>query len=227
MKICKRCGIEKPITEFSNASRNKDGLNSWCKTCCSEYDRQYREKHKDEISHKTKVRYAENRLEILEKQKQHYHDNKDKFKKYREENKDRIAAQQAEYRRTHKDEAKEYQKMWYHKNKDIAKQQRQAKLERLHKLKTSCVKCGETRPYVIDFHHIDPNTKEFEPSQLINGSNSKLTDELKKCVCLCRNCHAEFHYRYGNKPEHPVEALQEYLHTNPYELTIDLRGEIL
>lgn len=38
-KICKRCGIEKPVSEFHKTSRNKDGLNDWCKDCACEYQR--------------------------------------------------------------------------------------------------------------------------------------------------------------------------------------------
>jgi hypothetical protein len=66
--------------------------------------------------------------------------------------------------------------------------------------KTPCVKCGESRKYVIDWHHLDPSTKKFT---LCGGAKERgktmILDELKKCVCLCRNCHAEFHYLYGHK----------------------------
>ena len=38
-----------------------------------------------------------------------------------------------------------------------------------------------------------------------------LCNEIKKCVCLCSNCHDEFHYFYGDHPNDPVEALTKYL----------------
>ena len=157
MKKCTKCGIEKPRESFHKQSRQKDGLSSWCKDCCSEY------------------------------------------------------------RRNHRNTDREYQRIYYRKHNETKKQYRKYKLEQIHKLKGACVKCSESRPYVIDFHHIDPSTKEFEPSQMINASNVKLSDELKKCICLCRNCHAEFHYWYGNKPEDPVKDLEKYLGFNPYE----------
>ena len=78
-------------------------------------------------------------------------------------------------------------------------------------LKTPCVKCGEDRPWVIQFHHIDPSTKKFEVANVSTRSKSALLEEINKCVCLCSNCHDEFHYFYGLKVDDPVESLEEYL----------------
>lgn len=102
----------------------------------------------------------------------------------------------------------------YHKNKDRAlknsKTYREARLELLWSLKTPCVKCGEDRKCAIDFHHIDPTTKTVTLSSPSIGK-STILQEVKKCICLCKNCHAEFHYLYGHQPENPVEALKKYL----------------
>ena len=83
----------------------------------------------------------------------------------------------------------------------------------INSLKGSCVKCGDSRFYVIEFHHIDPTTKSFTISdgQKAHKSKEDVLNEVKKCVCLCRNCHKEFHYFYGVKSEHPVEDLEKYL----------------
>lgn len=83
----------------------------------------------------------------------------------------------------------------------------------LDTLKTPCVKCGESRPYLIQFHHINPSTKTFGVGDGSNAHKSKdaVISEVKKCVCLCANCHAEFHHLYGNKPKNPVDDLKEYL----------------
>lgn len=226
MKKCSRCGVEKPKVEFSKCSRNKDGLARWCKSCASAYDKEYRSKHRDELLTKGKIKYQENREEILSKQRQHYHENKEKYKLYREENKERIKAWQAEYRKTHKREATEYQKRYYKEHSEARKKYRRDKTREIHKFKQSCVKCGEHKSYMIDLHHINPSEKEFEISQLPSASNSRLIDELKKCICLCRNCHAEFHWIYGNNPESPVESLEEYLGKNPYDFTVDISQKI-
>ena len=63
-----------------------------------------------------------------------------------------------------------------------------------YKSKCSCSKCGETRPYILDFHHIDPSQKSFNLGDATKYNVEKLNLELEKCITLCRNCHSEFHY---------------------------------
>jgi len=59
-----------------------------------------------------------------------------------------------------------------------------------------CEKCGDTRFYVVDFHHINPEEKKFTfGAQNRMGSRQQLELELKKCCRLCANCHREFHYK--------------------------------
>ena len=76
-------------------------------------------------------------------------------------------------------------------------------------LKTNCVKCGEDRKWLIQFHHIIPDNKNFQ----IQATHSKenLLEESKKCVCMCCNCHTEYHFFFGKKPSNPELSLQNYL----------------
>ena len=60
--------------------------------------------------------------------------------------------------------------------------------------RTCCIKCGETRSYVLDFHHIDSDNKDFTIGKMKRGSAEVLQVEIDKCVCLCANCHREFHH---------------------------------
>ena len=60
--------------------------------------------------------------------------------------------------------------------------------------RTYCVKCGETRSYVLDFHHKDSDEKDFTIGKMKKGSTEVLQAEIDKCVCLCANCHREFHH---------------------------------
>lgn len=113
-------------------------------------------------------------------------------KQYRAKNLNRILKYQAEYRE---------------KNR---KRQELERKQKYNELKQPCVKCGESRPWVIQFHHIDPSTKLFNITE--GGSKHKnIQEEVKKCVCLCSNCHDEFHYFYGKVPKSPKESLEEYL----------------
>lgn len=59
--------------------------------------------------------------------------------------------------------------------------------------KEGCIKCGDKRQYVLDFHHLDPNKKDFNVSSGRYGYE-KIKEEIEKCIILCRNCHSEFHY---------------------------------
>lgn len=61
-----------------------------------------------------------------------------------------------------------------------------------------CVVCGEPRKYLIDFHHRDPDAKEFTVSHWRQRSLNLLENELMKCDTLCKNCHAEYHYLHNH-----------------------------
>ena len=119
----------------------------------------------------------------------------------------------------HKDYYNEYRKAHYEEHLERCRKRTQKCKERLYSYKTACVKCNENRPYVIDFHHINPEEKLYEISdKMTHYSEERLSGEIKKCVCLCKNCHTEFHYLYGRNPKNPVEALTKYIGRNPYEV---------
>lgn len=46
---------------------------------------------------------------------------------------------------------------------------------------------------IFDFHHIDPNTKEYSWSKLRLFSDARFREELAKCQLLCSNCHRIVH----------------------------------
>jgi hypothetical protein len=91
--------------------------------------------------------------------------------------------------------------------------------EVLANLKKPCAKCGETRPWVIHFHHIDPAEKAFDIDleAVIYKNDDIIKAELDKCTCLCANCHIEFHHFYGKIPEKPRAAFEKYLGGKKYE----------
>ena len=57
-----------------------------------------------------------------------------------------------------------------------------------------CKKCGDKRHYVLDFHHIDPNTKQRPITYYKHLSMEVLKKEIRNCEVLCSNCHREKHY---------------------------------
>ena len=57
-----------------------------------------------------------------------------------------------------------------------------------------CRKCGETRFYLLDFHHRDPAQKDYTISNRTRTNLEDMLNEIDKCDPLCSNCHREWHY---------------------------------
>ena len=76
------------------------------------------------------------------------------------------------------------------------KEKYHSKQEKLIELKSSmsCKKCGCSKHYLIDFHHINPAEKDFSISENSHAKFETLLKEIEKCIPLCSNCHREFHY---------------------------------
>ena len=56
-----------------------------------------------------------------------------------------------------------------------------------------CVLCGEDEYFALDFHHLDPSTKDIEIVKLRKSSFERLKKEVEKCAVLCANCHRKVH----------------------------------
>lgn len=68
-----------------------------------------------------------------------------------------------------------------------------------------CAKCGESRIYLLDFHHRDPLKKDYSISDNTNAKFETLMQEINKCILLCANCHREFHYLNQENPEYSID----------------------
>lgn len=188
-KVCKKCLKKLPIDMFYIKKQNKDGRDSYCRDCQRAYANNYRRCFPEKVK----------------------------------ESRDRTRA-------VHAERIRAQQREWYHKNKDTEKYvfNRKVSIEKNkrkwqeterakrtafnEKYKTVCKKCGEDRLYLIQFHHIDPNTKSFcIGAKAVEKSEEELLVETKKCICLCANCHIEFHHLYGSRPENPEKSLADYL----------------
>lgn len=56
-----------------------------------------------------------------------------------------------------------------------------------------CQVCGYDKCYrSLEFHHLDPDVKEFTIGSSTRGWAS-LLKEAEKCILLCSNCHREVH----------------------------------
>jgi len=87
----------------------------------------------------------------------------------------------------------------YHHQSYVAQKRRglSAKFELMALKGGKCMRCGYFRNHAaLEFHHIDPATKNFQLDQrsLANRSREEVMKEVEKCLLVCANCHAEIHH---------------------------------
>lgn len=89
----------------------------------------------------------------------------------------------------------------------VIARQRKIKSKCVRYMDSKCVDCGvesihEGYDYnlgMFEFHHTEPEHKDFSISEKKTQSFVKLTDELDKCVLLCGNCHVKRHVKMREK----------------------------
>ncbi len=129
--------------------------------------------------------------------KDYYKKNREKIKKQRklwyERTKEEHLVSRKKYRQEHQEETKAFLKQWHYSN-------RQQWINLFKELNvTQCANCGYNKCFnAIDFHHMNPEEKEFIISPLLVKKFTKervelVMNELKKCIPLCANCHRELH----------------------------------
>jgi hypothetical protein len=67
----------------------------------------------------------------------------------------------------------------------------------IKRLGGKCISCRMDlidKPYCADFHHKNPEDKEFNPSDLSICNFSQSLSEIDKCILLCSNCHRQNHF---------------------------------
>lgn len=109
------------------------------------------------------------------------------------------------YNKTWKLNNPEYQKKWRSKNIDKCRaysirSARKALLRIVnYKLNIGCQICGYKKcSYALDFHH-KIGSKEFSVSSYFTRKWETILKEIEKCIVVCRNCHAEIHYKLRNR----------------------------
>jgi len=122
MKTCKKCGIVKPLYEFSANRSTADHLRSCCKECSKKAFREW--------YLKTTVDYAERRRDFRK-------NNQSKIKlalmKWRSSHKEEIKKYNLEYKTLHKSKIQESHRQWYKNNPEWNSNWRKKHLERRRK----------------------------------------------------------------------------------------------
>lgn len=190
MKACTKCGVVKAVGQFSKDSSKRDGLQSRCKECNSEY----RAANLDKIKAKDAKYYANN----LDKHKSAH-------AKWRSENLGRVRAAAIKWNAANPERVKAYTVKWQSANPEavriIGHNRRSRKLsaggklskdlaERLFKLQRGkCACCGE--PLGKNFHldHIMPIK--------LGGANTD--DNIQLLRQRCNN---------KKSAKHPIDFMQ-------------------
>jgi hypothetical protein len=92
--------------------------------------------------------------------------------------------------------------------KAVAKRRRKLREMALSVMGGKCTLCDYNNcGAALDFHHRNPDEKEFGISaDGLTRAWKRVEAELKKCILLCANCHREVHAGVTQLPaETPVE----------------------
>ena len=85
MKICKTCGLHKPLFQYNIDRKSKDGYCYSCKDCCKERSRKWKKENQEHIKQYRKNFYALNSEEAKKSVKLWRNENRDRFNSYRRE----------------------------------------------------------------------------------------------------------------------------------------------
>lgn len=80
-----------------------------------------------------------------------------------------------------------------------------------------CTRCGYNRNLAaLTWHHVIPAQKSFslDLRSLSNRSIGEIRNEVRKCIVLCANCHAETHFPQLANPN-PQSSLVSDSATDP------------
>lgn len=101
-----------------------------------------------------------------------------------------------------KDKNSKYYKMksgeWQAERKRKSKLANKLKLDQSRQIiqqakECGCKICGEKSFCCLDFHHLNPEAKDYNVSELRNHLPEQLINEISKCIVLCANCHRKYH----------------------------------
>ena len=195
-KKCTVCGrwLVASTLNFSRHKIGKYGLYSQCKECRAEYNRQYYQEHKDEITEKKRQWNKDNPDKVAEITRKYYQEHKDEIAEYkrqwRKDNLDKVVEYNRQWNKDNSDKLAEYHRQWKKDNPDKMaeyrkrqnKKRRQARIDAIIAQKRAeyeaeraplvaektCKCCGRTLP-----------ASEFY-------ANKKSKDHLGS---YCKECH--------------------------------------
>jgi hypothetical protein len=156
-KYCAKCDEHKPFPDFSKNKARVDGIQDYCRECCAQAQRQWRETNRDKVREFNRQYREANRDKILKIQRQYRKTNREKLLEYRKQ-----------YRETNPEKMREYSRKYREANLDkrnaleakrrAAKMQRTPSwltLEHLDEIETFYAAAIAFRIYTGQEYHVD------------------------------------------------------------------------
>jgi len=205
-KCCYKCKLYLPLTEFSKDNSRSDKLTALCRSCDS--------KKRDITRKKNQYQIFKDLLTLscghpgcevnniflltfhhLDPSEKDFHDFKRmSYESYlREKKKCKVLC------RNHHEEIHALERFdWYGNRltKNKVNLDGYKIIDTIRKEQAYCPDCQKEMFWaILQFHHLIKETKIADISELIKTRKGQLLleDEIKKCVLLCPNCHAERH----------------------------------
>jgi hypothetical protein len=112
MKLCTKCGVVKPRSEFHKCKAKKGGLHHSCKSCVSRYNAEYYSKNVNKLA-EYKKKYNEENVEYIKEMNKNWRlENKEYIKKkgsvYRQNNQEKLLERNRKYRIENRDKVNKY-----------------------------------------------------------------------------------------------------------------------
>ncbi len=157
IKYCAKCGEHKPFLDFGKNKSCADGIQSYCRTCCSQAKRQWCEANRDKVREFNRQYREANRDKVRKIQRQ-----------YRKTNREKLLESRKQYRETNLEKVREYNRKYREANLDkrnaLEAKRRAAKMQRtpswltpehLDDIETFYTAAVAFRLYTGQDHHVD------------------------------------------------------------------------
>lgn len=82
------------------------------------------------------------------------------------------------------------------------KRRQDRKTRAVERLGGKCTDCNKSYPLsCYDFHHTNPEEKDFNPCSGLTKTDEVFFAEIDKCILLCANCHRIRHSKYDTSQQ--------------------------
>jgi len=192
-KFCRKCerNLPKTLEYFTTRKTDKSGFNIYCKECINKDKREKRSLKRKEWDKGGSIEGGIGRRCTLCKTT--YPESLDYFGKHLQ-NSIGLDTYCKFCRREKGRKNYDLNKHEWNKTHNVTREIKKQNIIEYKINSCGCIKCGEKKHYLLDFHHINPNDKLFQISQGESKGWDKIKAEIEKCILLCSNCHREFHY---------------------------------